>query len=39
MAEWKTFENEKNAIVGTGMKEYNDMFKALDIPAIILTEE
>ncbi|MEC7770938.1 MAG: glycosyl hydrolase [Bacteroidota bacterium] len=39
MAEWKTFENEKNAIVGNGMKEYNNMFKALDIPAIILTGE
>lgn len=39
LAEWKTFEDEKNAIVGTGMKEYNDMFKALDIPAIILTGE
>nr|WP_321414931.1 glycosyl hydrolase [uncultured Allomuricauda sp.] len=39
MAEWKTFEDEKNTIVGSGMKEYNDMFKALDIPAIILTEE
>lgn len=37
MAEWNTFEKEKNAIVGNGMKEYNDMFKALDIPAIILT--
>jgi photosystem II stability/assembly factor-like uncharacterized protein len=39
MAEWKTFEDEKNAIVGSGMKEYNEMFKALDIPAIILTGE
>ncbi|MBO0342356.1 glycosyl hydrolase [Muricauda lutimaris] len=39
MSEWKTFENEKNAIVGNGMKEYNNMFKALDIPAIILTGE
>ncbi|MBO0331186.1 glycosyl hydrolase [Muricauda sp. CAU 1631] len=39
MAEWKTFEDEKNDIVGNGMKEYNNMFKALDIPAIILTGE
>jgi len=39
MAEWKTFEDEKNAIVGSGMKDYNDMFKALEIPAIILTGE
>lgn len=39
MAEWKTFEDEKNAIVGSGMAAYNEMFKALDIPAIILTGE
>ena len=39
MAQWKSFEDEKNAIVESGMKEYNDMFRALDIPAIILTGE
>ena len=39
LAQWKTYEEEKNAIVGSGMQEYNQLFKSLDIPAIILTEE
>lgn len=39
LAQWKTYEDEKNAIVGSGMAAYNEMFKALDIPAIILTGE
>jgi hypothetical protein len=39
LAQWKTYEDEKNAIVGSGMQEYNQLFKSLDIPAIILTEE
>ncbi|WP_375323322.1 glycosyl hydrolase [Flagellimonas sp. GZD32] len=37
MAEWKTYEDEKTAIIDGEMKTYNDMFKALDIPAIIMT--
>ncbi|WP_285649881.1 VPS10 domain-containing protein [Allomuricauda sp. NBRC 101325] len=37
MAEWKTYEDEKTAIVDGEMKTYNNMFKALDIPAIIMT--
>ncbi|MCB0371786.1 MAG: glycosyl hydrolase [Muricauda sp.] len=39
LAQWKIYEDEKNAIVGSGMQEYNQLFKSLDIPAIILTEE
>ncbi|WP_036386330.1 glycosyl hydrolase [Muricauda sp. MAR_2010_75] len=39
LAQWKTYEDEKNAIVGSGMEEYNQMFKSLEIPAIILTDE
>lgn len=39
LAQWKTYEDEKNAIVNDGMKAYNDMFKSLEIPAIILSEE
>ncbi|NAY92579.1 glycosyl hydrolase [Muricauda sp. JGD-17] len=36
---WKSYEDEKNAIVGSGMKAYNDLFRSLEIPAIILTED
>ena len=39
LAQWKTYEDEKNAIVVDGMGTYNQMFKALDVPAIILTKE
>ena len=39
LGQWKTYEDEKNAIVGSGMQEYNQLFKSLEIPAIILTEE
>lgn len=39
LAQWKTYEDEKNAIVNDGMKAYNDIFKSLEIPAIILSEE
>ncbi|WP_318312201.1 VPS10 domain-containing protein [Flagellimonas crocea] len=37
--QWKTYEEEKNAIISTGMEEYNQTFKSLDLPAIILTEK
>ncbi|MFD2100530.1 VPS10 domain-containing protein [Flagellimonas iocasae] len=39
LAKWKTFEDEKNAIVGSEMEAYNQMFKSLEIPAIILTDK
>ncbi|NNK75202.1 MAG: glycosyl hydrolase, partial [Maribacter sp.] len=36
MADWKTYENERNAIVDKEMQEYNQMFKSLELPAVIL---
>jgi BNR/Asp-box repeat. len=39
LAQWKTYEDEKDAIVNDGMKAYNDMFKSLEIPAIIISED
>ncbi|WP_228238070.1 VPS10 domain-containing protein [Allomuricauda sp. M10] len=39
LTQWKTYEDEKDAIVNDGMKAYNDMFKSLEIPAIILSED
>ncbi len=35
---WSTYEKEKNAIVETEMNTYNDMYKTLDIPALILSD-
>ena len=39
LAEWKTFKTEHDAIINTEMEDYNTMFKALDIPAIIMSKE
>ncbi len=36
VAEWKSFQEERNAIVDTEMAAYNALFKSLDLPAIIL---
>ena len=39
LAAWSTYEQEKNAIVATEMNAYNEMYKSLDLPAIILNED
>ncbi|MCP4976560.1 MAG: glycosyl hydrolase, partial [Maribacter sp.] len=36
LADWKTYENERNTIVDQDMQEYNQMFKDLELPALIL---
>lgn len=38
LAAWNTYEKEKNAIVETEMTAFNQMYRALDLPAIILNE-
>lgn len=38
MAEWKTYESERNAIVNDEMKAYNKLYDDLGLPAIILNE-
>ncbi len=38
LSQWNTFDQERKSIVDTEMKEYNSLFKALDIPAIVLPE-
>ena len=38
LAQWRTFETERNAIVDGEMVAYNAAFKALDLPAIIMPE-
>jgi photosystem II stability/assembly factor-like uncharacterized protein len=37
--QWNTFDQERKSIVETEMKEYNSLFKSLDIPAIVLPEK
>ena len=39
MATWNKFKTEHDAIVNTEMEAYNDLYRSLDIPAIILPEE
>ncbi|PWL39589.1 glycosyl hydrolase [Flagellimonas aquimarina] len=36
--QWKTFENEKNAIVNTEMVKYNELYSGLKLPAILLKD-
>lgn len=36
MAAWRTYETERNAIVNTEMAVYNNTYKELDLPAIIM---
>jgi len=38
LADWKTYENEKKAIVNTEMAAYNKMYTDLRLPALILKE-
>ncbi len=38
MADWNTYETERDAIVDKEMQAYNTMFKELALPAIILEE-
>ncbi|MGB5172827.1 MAG: glycosyl hydrolase [Eudoraea sp.] len=34
--EWKVFEDEKNTIINKEMKAYNELYKSLELPAIIM---
>ncbi|MBW1295000.1 VPS10 domain-containing protein [Aquimarina litoralis] len=36
MGDWKVYKNERDAIINTEMKAYNDLYKSLDIPALII---
>ncbi len=39
LADWNVYENERNAIINTEMKAYNELYKSLNLPALILTDE
>lgn len=38
LKDWDLYKKERDAITRVGMKAYNDQFKALDIPALILKD-
>lgn len=38
MADWNTYETERDAIVDKEMQAYNQLFKELELPAIIMEE-
>jgi len=38
LGQWTVFENERDAIIDTEMKDYNSTFNDLNIPAIILED-
>lgn len=38
LAQWKTFENEKNSIVNTEMAKYNELYSTLKLPAILIED-
>lgn len=39
LGQWSGLKNEHDAIINTEMKEFNDLYKKLGIPAIILSQE
>ena len=38
MKQWNRMATERDAIVGEGMAEYNALYRELDLPALIMTE-
>lgn len=39
LGQWNGFKTEHDAIINTEMKEFNELYKALGIPAIIMSQE
>lgn len=39
MADWQVYKNERDAIINTEMKAYNNLYRSLDIPALILDKK
>lgn len=38
LKDWKVYQDERDAIIDAEMKAYNDIYKSLNIPALILKE-
>lgn len=39
LKDWKTYEDEQNDIVNTEMKAYNELYKKLELPAVIIKKQ
>jgi len=39
MGKWSTYENERDEIINNEMKAYNQMFRALELPAILMENQ
>ena len=39
LTDWAKYKNEKNTIIGKEMNDYNQLFKSLDLPALLLDEK
>jgi photosystem II stability/assembly factor-like uncharacterized protein len=39
MDDWQVYKNERDAIINTEMKAYNNLYRSLDIPALILKKD
>ncbi len=38
LKDWKVYQDERDAIIDTEMKSYNEMYRSLNIPALILKD-
>ena len=39
MKDWNLYKNERDAIIKTGMKAYNELYRSLNLPALILRKK
>lgn len=39
MKDWQVYKNEQNAIINTEMKAYNELYRSLDLPAVLLKND
>ena len=39
MEDWKVYANERDEIIQTEMKEFNNLYRSLDLPALILKDK
>lgn len=39
MKDWNLYKNERDAIIKTGMKAYNELYRSLNLPALILNKK
>ncbi|MEO1256876.1 MAG: hypothetical protein AAFY41_18600, partial [Bacteroidota bacterium] len=37
--DWQIYKDERDAIINTGMNSYNQLYKSLNIPALIIEKK